>query len=227
MAGASSGALAFSLPPPACHPARAGADWWHERTIAIAEFGFVRRNPLLRSFSILFIVASNRRRVIQQNRLRQLWLRLIVLPVMLSLIDVAVTLHYQPPGYWGRDRSQLIEANPLVWIALRLHPALLIPGCIGWYALFFFLIFYPPAWIGLRCHVAWVFSHLVAIAGCAVALPSARSRAYCVVVFNRCAGGDVDVPAIPFTVEQPFARRLLSQSNALAGRVAELGSLGA
>ena len=95
----------------------------------------------------------------------QFRLRLMLLPIVLSLIDGAVTLHYQPPGYWSGDRSQLIEANPLVWIPLRLHPALLIPGCIGWYALFYFLIFYPPAWIGLRCHVAWVFAHLVAIAG--------------------------------------------------------------
>ena len=103
--------------------------------------------------------------MIQQSKIWRLWLRLMVLPLVISLIDMAVTLRYLPPGYWSGDRSQLIEANPLVWIALRLHPALLIPGCIGWYVLFFFLIFYPPAWIGLRCHVAWVVSHLVAIAG--------------------------------------------------------------
>lgn len=103
--------------------------------------------------------------MIQQSKSRRLWLRLMVLPLVISLVDMAVTLRYQPPGYSSGDRSQLIEANPLVWIALRLHPALLIPGCIGWYVLFFFRIFYPPAWIGLRCHVAWVVSHLIAIAG--------------------------------------------------------------
>ena len=52
-----------------------------------------------------------------------------------------------------------------MWLVLRLHPALLIPGCLGWYVLFYFLMFYPPAWIGLRCHVAWVCAHLVGITG--------------------------------------------------------------
>jgi len=89
----------------------------------------------------------------------------MALPVALSLVDVAVTLHYQPLGYWSGDRAQVVEGNPLVWVALRLHPALLIPGCLGWYALFYFLTFRTPAWVGLRCHVWWVVGHLIAIAG--------------------------------------------------------------
>lgn len=89
----------------------------------------------------------------------------MALPVVLSLIDMVVTLYYQPPGYWNGDRSQLLEANPLVWIALRIHPALLIPGCLGWYPMFFLLMFRTPAWVGLRCHVLWVVAHLIAIAG--------------------------------------------------------------
>lgn len=103
--------------------------------------------------------------MIQESKTRRPWFRLMALPVVLSLIDMAVTLYYQPPGYWNGDRSQLIEANPLVWIALRIHPALLIPGCLGWYAIFYFLIFHTPAWVGLRCHVLWVIAHLIAIAG--------------------------------------------------------------
>ncbi len=78
---------------------------------------------------------------------------------------MAMTLYYQPPAYWDGDRSQLIEANPLVWLALRLHPALLIPGCIAWYVLFWFLIFRTPAWIGLRCLLVWTSGHLIAITG--------------------------------------------------------------
>ncbi len=105
------------------------------------------------------------RPAVRQNGTWRLWLRLFAVPFVLSLIDMTVTLYYQPPAYWSGDRSHLVEANPLVWMALRLHPALLIPGCIGWYVLFFFLIFHPPAWIGLRCHVAWVGAHLIAIAG--------------------------------------------------------------
>lgn len=103
--------------------------------------------------------------MLQQHKNWPLSLRLLALPIVLSLLDAAVTLHYQPPAYWSGDRSQLVEANPLVWLALRLHPALLIPGCLGWYVLFYFLMFYPPAWIGLRCHVAWVGAHLVGIMG--------------------------------------------------------------
>jgi hypothetical protein len=89
----------------------------------------------------------------------------MALPVVLSLLDVAVTLRYQPAGYWAGDRAQVVEGNPLVWVALRVHPALLVPGCLGWYALFYFLIFRTPAWVGLRCHVLWVGGHLIAIAG--------------------------------------------------------------
>lgn len=89
----------------------------------------------------------------------------MALPVVLSWLDVAVTLRYQPVGYWAGDRAQVVEGNPLVWVALRIHPALLVPGCLGWYALFYFLIFRTPAWVGLRCHVLWVGGHLIAIAG--------------------------------------------------------------
>lgn len=96
--------------------------------------------------------------------------RLLAAPVFLSLLDGAVTLAYQPAAYWNGDRSQLIEANPLVWLALRIHPLMLIPGFLGWYALFFLLMFGTPAWIGLRCHVLWVLAHLIAITGWLVRL---------------------------------------------------------
>ena len=42
------------------------------------------------------------------------WLaiRLLALPVALSVLDFAVTLSFQPAAYWAGDRSVLIEANP-------------------------------------------------------------------------------------------------------------------
>ncbi len=91
--------------------------------------------------------------------------RLLAAPAVLSLLDAAVTLAYQPAAYWNGDRSQLIEANPLVWVALRIHPLMLIPGFLGWYALFGCLIFRTPSWIGLRCHVLLAVGHLVAVSG--------------------------------------------------------------
>ena len=69
--------------------------------------------------------------MIQQSKIWRLWLRLMVLPLVISLIDMAVTLRYQPPGYWSGDRSQLIEANPLV------TPPHIVPE---WYFLPFYAI---------------------------------------------------------------------------------------
>ncbi len=92
-------------------------------------------------------------------------LRLLGLPFVLSLLDMGVTLFYQPAAYWAGDRSAAVEANPIVWLALRGHPLWLVPGFIGWYALFWFLIFRTPAWIGLRFAVFLVIGHTWAIAG--------------------------------------------------------------
>ncbi|CAN5264217.1 hypothetical protein BH23VER1_BH23VER1_06040 [soil metagenome] len=89
--------------------------------------------------------------------------RLSALPFALSLLDMAVTLNYQPAAYWEGDRSSVVEANPAVWLALRIHPLLLVPGCVGWYALFWFLIFRTPAWIGLRFWLFLILGHSWAV----------------------------------------------------------------
>lgn len=94
-----------------------------------------------------------------------MYVRLLAVPFVLSLIDAGVTLSYQPEGYWEGDRSVVIEGNPIVWLVLRIHPVLLVPGYVGWYGLFWWLIFRTPAWIGLRLCAFLILGHQVAIAG--------------------------------------------------------------
>lgn len=90
---------------------------------------------------------------------------LLIAPFLLSLGDFGLTLHFQPEPYWNGDRSVVVEANPVVRSAMSIHPLLLIPGFVGWYALVFPLIFKTPAWFGLRVHVFLVLGHLVMISG--------------------------------------------------------------
>ena len=96
---------------------------------------------------------------------RKLVGRLLAAPFVLSLLDLAVTLYFQPAAYWNGDRSVVVEGNPLARLAFSIHPLAIIPGFIGWYALVFPLIFKSPAWIGLRVHVLIVLGHLTMISG--------------------------------------------------------------
>ncbi|MFT4546352.1 MAG: hypothetical protein ACI8XO_000148 [Verrucomicrobiales bacterium] len=93
------------------------------------------------------------------------YFRLAAVPFVLSLTDVFVTLYYQPEAYWAGDRGALIEANPIVWVALRLHPLLMIPGVLGWYGCVFLLMFKTPSRVGLRIYVLLVAGHLIGIGG--------------------------------------------------------------
>ena len=97
---------------------------------------------------------------------RPFHLRLLAAPFLLSLVDAAVTLTCQPGAYWSEGYfGNVIEANPFVWVALSIHPLMLIPGFIGWYCIVLFLMFRCQAWIGLRFHVFLVLGHTVAICG--------------------------------------------------------------
>ncbi len=92
-------------------------------------------------------------------------IRLLAAPFLLSLVDLSVTLYFQPEAYWNGDRSVVVEGNPLARLAFSIHPLLIIPGLIGWYALVIPLICTTPAWVGLRIHVFLVLGHLIMIAG--------------------------------------------------------------
>lgn len=96
---------------------------------------------------------------------RELLLRLLAVPFVLSLIDLTVTLVFQPEAYWQGDRSVVVEANPIARWAFLIHPFMIIPGLIGWYAIVIPVIFKSPAWLGLRVHVFLVLGHLITISG--------------------------------------------------------------
>lgn len=92
-------------------------------------------------------------------------IRLMILPVFLSVIDFAITLSYQPAEYWDGDRTALVEANPIARLVLTIHPLLIIPAMIAWYVLMFPLIFKTPARFGLRVITAHIAACLVVISG--------------------------------------------------------------
>jgi len=93
----------------------------------------------------------------------------MVMPMTLGVADALVTLRCQPPEYWnGYGFDHLIEANPLARIVLGIHPLLLIPGFVVWFAVMYLLTFRPPARVGLRCHVIFVAGPLIALSGAAL-----------------------------------------------------------
>ena len=111
-----------------------------------------------------------------ENLLNKIWslyqgispkvlIRLLAAPFLLSMVDLLVTLYFQPEAYWNGDRSTVVEGNPIARFAFSIHPLLIIPGLVGWYALVIPLILKTPAWVGLRIHTFLVVGHLVAVAG--------------------------------------------------------------
>ena len=95
------------------------------------------------------------------------WLavRLLALPIALSVLDFAVTLSFQPAAYWAGDRTVLIEANPIARWVLMMHPLLIVPAMVAWYVLMFPLIFQTPAKFGLRVIAAHLLAHTIVICG--------------------------------------------------------------
>lgn len=104
------------------------------------------------------------RRIYGGVRLR-LAIRLLILPIILSVIDFSMTLLFQPTEYWEGDRTVLIEGNPIARLVLMLHPFLIVPAIAAWYVLMFPLIFQTPARIGLRVIAIHVLGHMIAISG--------------------------------------------------------------
>jgi hypothetical protein len=93
----------------------------------------------------------------------------MVMPMILGVADSVATLRCQPAEYWnGYGFEHLIEANPIARLVLGIHPLLLIPGFAGWFVMMHLLMFRPPAWIGLRCHVILVTGPLIGLTGAAL-----------------------------------------------------------
>ena len=95
----------------------------------------------------------------------RLVIRLLALPVALSVLDFSVTLFFQPAAYWAGDRMAVVEANPIARWVLIIHPLLIVPAMVVWYLLMFPLIFRAPAKFGLRVIVAHLVAHTIVISG--------------------------------------------------------------
>ena len=91
--------------------------------------------------------------------------RLLILPVVLSVVDFSVTLAFQPESYWEGNRETVLEANPIARWVLLAHPVLIIPAMVAWFVLMFPLVFRTPAKIGLRVIALHLLGHLIAISG--------------------------------------------------------------
>jgi hypothetical protein len=48
-----------------------------------------------------------------------LCLRLLAAPFLLSLIELTVTLYFQPAAYWQGNRFVAVEGNPIARLPLR------------------------------------------------------------------------------------------------------------
>ena len=92
-------------------------------------------------------------------------IRILILPVTLTIMDFSVTLSFQPTEYWEGERTALLEANPVARWVLMFHPLLIVPAIIVWYILIFPLIFKTPAKVGLRVVVVLILGHIIAISG--------------------------------------------------------------
>ncbi len=61
-------------------------------------------------------------------------------PLTMFALDVALTLRGQPAEYWAGDYSRAVEANPLAWLILAVHPYLFLGLAIGWAVAFVALV---------------------------------------------------------------------------------------
>jgi hypothetical protein len=50
--------------------------------------------------------------------------------------DVGLTLAGQPAGYWAGDHDRLLEANPIAYVLLGVHPGLFAGAALAWMAAF-------------------------------------------------------------------------------------------
>lgn len=91
--------------------------------------------------------------------------RLIYLPSILALADIAATLVGQPDSYWRGDYTAAHDANPAVVFALGISPWLSLPAAVLWVALIAFLMLYTsPLW-RRRIYLFLCISHFVFVAG--------------------------------------------------------------
>ena len=77
---------------------------------------------------------------------RRAWL--CIGPAVLCVIDVAVTLAYQPSRYWQEGYQFAHDANPLARWLLEVHPLVFLGGNLLW------ILAFSAAMLGLRFTIA-------------------------------------------------------------------------
>lgn len=71
--------------------------------------------------------------------------RFIILPSILSLMDVVATLLGQPAAYWQGDLELATDANRLVREALQLSPWLSLPAWLAWVGMITVVMLWSPS----------------------------------------------------------------------------------
>ena len=80
--------------------------------------------------------------------------------VALCLLDLAVTLWNQSPGYWNGNYLFVIEANPVSYFFLAAHPLLYLIGSAAWLVSFSLLILLLPGRLASIFFLFISFAHL-------------------------------------------------------------------
>ncbi len=112
---------------------------------------------------------------------QKLSLRLLFLPFLLAAFDAIATLYYQPGDYWNGNYNDASDGNPIVLIALRINPLLIIPGTLGWLIITWFLICHTAAWIALRSYVILIIGHTIGGCGWLLRYHSHGAELYAVI----------------------------------------------
>jgi hypothetical protein len=88
---------------------------------------------------------------------RRLWL--VVTPFLLAVLDHAVTLMWQPPGYWSGHYDRANEGNSVYARLLASHPAAFEAAMIAWIGIFVLLILVTPRRVALTIALAVSLGH--------------------------------------------------------------------
>src|SRR5262249_24068386 len=81
----------------------------------------------------------------------------LLVPMSIAwVLDAALTISFQPPGYWAGDPSQVAEEMVIVRFLLGAHPLLLIAGSSAYLALWYFATLAVPPRVGR--YIATVFT---------------------------------------------------------------------
>src|SRR5262249_7791876 len=84
-----------------------------------------------------------------------------IAPVLLCLLDQALTLCGQPSAYWAGDYNKADEGNPIARWCLEQHPAVFAAETILWIALFGSLVAVLPWQLAKTVSLGVALGHIV------------------------------------------------------------------